>query len=155
MTVGDPSAYFLTWTTYGAWLPGDARGWVHHADAAPGAPYHAADAARENHARSLMKHEAVALNAHQRRMVEEAIQDTCRVRTWRVHALNVRSNHVHVVLTAPARTPEQVMVSLKAWASQRLNAVYGKRRWWTRHGSTRYVKTSASLQRAIEYVRNQ
>src|SRR5262249_3307643 len=21
-------AYFLTWTTYGTWLPGDARGWV-------------------------------------------------------------------------------------------------------------------------------
>jgi len=24
----DPLAYFLTWTTYGTWLPGDERGWV-------------------------------------------------------------------------------------------------------------------------------
>jgi hypothetical protein len=23
----DPIAYFLTWTTYGTWLPGDERGW--------------------------------------------------------------------------------------------------------------------------------
>src|SRR5687768_10110953 len=22
-----PLAYFITWTTYGAWLPGDERGW--------------------------------------------------------------------------------------------------------------------------------
>ena len=25
---GEPLAYFLTWTTYGTWLPGDERGWV-------------------------------------------------------------------------------------------------------------------------------
>ena len=24
----DPLAYYLTWTTYGTWLPGDERGWV-------------------------------------------------------------------------------------------------------------------------------
>lgn len=24
----DPLAFFLTWTTYGTWLPGDERGWV-------------------------------------------------------------------------------------------------------------------------------
>ena len=25
--IGEPLAYFLTWTTYGTWLPGDERGW--------------------------------------------------------------------------------------------------------------------------------
>ena len=24
----EPLAYYLTWTTYGTWLPGDERGWV-------------------------------------------------------------------------------------------------------------------------------
>jgi hypothetical protein len=24
----DPIGYFLTWVTYGTWLPGDPRGWV-------------------------------------------------------------------------------------------------------------------------------
>ena len=24
---GEPLAYFITWTTYGTWLPGDERGW--------------------------------------------------------------------------------------------------------------------------------
>jgi hypothetical protein len=25
--MNDPSTYFITWTTYGTWLPGDTRGW--------------------------------------------------------------------------------------------------------------------------------
>jgi hypothetical protein len=24
----DPLAYFITWTCYGTWLPGDDRGWT-------------------------------------------------------------------------------------------------------------------------------
>ncbi len=27
-TMPDPLAYYLTWPTYGTWLPGDERGWV-------------------------------------------------------------------------------------------------------------------------------
>ncbi|MCA9109357.1 MAG: hypothetical protein KDA52_05390 [Planctomycetaceae bacterium] len=26
--MSEPLAFFLTWTTYGTWLPGDERGWV-------------------------------------------------------------------------------------------------------------------------------
>lgn len=26
--MSEPLAYFITWTTYGTWLPGDPRGWV-------------------------------------------------------------------------------------------------------------------------------
>ena len=28
----DPLAFFLTWTTYGTWLPGDERGWSRSQD---------------------------------------------------------------------------------------------------------------------------
>jgi hypothetical protein len=37
-------AYFLTWTTYGTWLPGDERGWVQYSYPIPswrGRPPHA------------------------------------------------------------------------------------------------------------------
>jgi hypothetical protein len=27
---GDPIGYFLTWVTYGTWLPGDTRGWIEY-----------------------------------------------------------------------------------------------------------------------------
>ncbi len=28
ITMRDPIAFFITWPTYGTWLPGDERGWV-------------------------------------------------------------------------------------------------------------------------------
>ena len=28
----EPIAYFITWTTYGTWLPGDERGWSRKGD---------------------------------------------------------------------------------------------------------------------------
>ena len=30
----DPIGFFLTWVTYGTWLPGDSRGWVESTDMA-------------------------------------------------------------------------------------------------------------------------
>jgi hypothetical protein len=49
------------------------------------------------------------------------------------------------------------MSSLKAYATRGLrNAnVLDHVNAWTRHGSTRYIKTPESLAKAIEYVRGQ
>lgn len=155
--MGAPLAYFLTWTTYGTWLPGDARGWVHHGEGGPHAPYRAPDADEERRARRRMKGQPVRLNAAGRQVVEASIRESCRLRDWAVHALTVRSNHVHLVLTAGDRRPERVMAHLKAWASRWLNertAGALPPRWWTRHGSTRYINSVASLGGAIRYVNN-
>ena len=45
----EPLAYYLTWTTYGLWLPGDERGWV----AKPG-QFRAPDAKRKEAAQQRM-----------------------------------------------------------------------------------------------------
>jgi hypothetical protein len=45
----EPLAYFPTWTTYGAWLPGDERGWVEK----PG-HFRAPDAQRQEAARQAV-----------------------------------------------------------------------------------------------------
>jgi len=85
----------------------------------------------------------------------EVLLATCSAKGWAVHALAVRTNHVHIVVTAPNERPEKVMVCLKAWASRRLNTRLRTRRWWTRHGSTRYLKTEVSLAKAVAYVNSQ
>ena len=146
-------AYFLTWTTHGTWLPGDARRWVDKKGSA-GIPYRETDPQRLAMARCRMKQAPVCLDAASRQAVEDAIREACRFKWWCLHALNVLSNHVHVVLAA-GETPERVMTCLKAWASRRLNRDVGRRRWWTRHGSTRYITSAVSLARAVEYVTNQ
>src|SRR5262249_12003475 len=89
----EPIAYHLTWTTYGTWLPGDERGWVESGKAGIQAP----DPEREWQARQCMVESAVVLTPGQRDLVEQTIRDHCRIRGWVLHAVNARSNHIHVV----------------------------------------------------------
>ena len=105
----EPLAYFLTWTMYGSWLPGDERGWV----AKPG-EFLPPDAHLEQASRSLMTEPQLILDSTQRELVENTIADHCRHRGWHLHAVACRTNHVHVVVTAPGRNPEDVMDQFKA-----------------------------------------
>jgi len=152
--MSDLLAYFLTWTTYGTWLPGDERGWVHHGEGGilPGDPDRVARAEK------LMASAPIRLSDQQRKTVSETIRQSCLAKGWEVHALSVLSNHVHIVVAGCDETPEKAMSFLKAWSSRKLNNVFPAgtgRRWWTRHGSTRYIKSDVSLNKAIEYVNNQ
>jgi REP element-mobilizing transposase RayT len=150
-------AYHITWTTYGTWLPGDGRGWV--TEKVPG--IQEPDPARQEEARRGMAETAVLLTDEQRALVEQTVRDHCRIRGWTLHALNVRSNHVHVVVSAD-RDADEVMNQFKAWCSRRLSdqaglttAVArkaGRRRWWTEHGSTKHVHDEDYLRNAVEYV---
>src|SRR3954451_1550677 len=79
-----PLAYHLIWTTYGSWLPGDARGWIKAGVWGVQSP----DPKREQQARAMMAEEAVVLNRTQRDAMEQTIRDHCRVRQWVLHAVN-------------------------------------------------------------------
>jgi hypothetical protein len=87
-------AYHITWTTYGTWLPGDARAWVQWGEWGIKPP----DPERECAARQRRAESAVVLSEDRRALVEQTIRDHCRVRGWLLHAVNARTNHVHVVV---------------------------------------------------------
>lgn len=74
-----------------------------------------------------MTEDACWLDCEQRDVVERQIAETCQVRGWALHAVNCRSNHVHVVLTAD-RAPKIVRNQLKAWCTRRLKELEIKRR---------------------------
>jgi hypothetical protein len=59
--MSEPLAYFLTWTTYGTWLPGDSRGWVNR-HRKGGVIVEAPCPALESYARGLMKDPPVVLD---------------------------------------------------------------------------------------------
>ena len=152
----EPLAYFLTWTTYGTWLPGDERGWVKK----PG-EFCTPDSPREQAALRRMTEPALTLTVEQRRIVEDTIAAHCRIRGWHLHAVNARMQHVHVVVTAPGRNPEDVMDQFKAWCTRKLrererslgaapDAV--RQNWWTQRGSKRWINDTDSLAAAIQYV---
>ena len=123
----DPLAYFLTWTTYGTWLSGDECGWV---DGASHEMHFEADPERERQARERMKEAPVILDPRQRVLVKDTIVRHCAIRRWELHAVNVRTNHVHVVV-ALADGPDRALREFKAWGTRRLKeASPGRSRWW-------------------------
>jgi len=148
---GDPIGYFLTWVTYGPWLPGDARGWVKYR-----AGWQLPDPIREQEAKALMSEDACILTSEQRRVVEAQIAETCAHRGWTLHVDNCRSNHVHVVVTADVFDPDRIQIDLKAWATRSLKKNFGSNRenWWAERGSIRYLNSDEDLEAAILYVRD-
>jgi len=112
-------AYFITFTTYGEFLHGDARGSVWRGRSGPSERLEPIPelVAFEG---AQMTGPSVRLNDLQRQCVATAISDVCAFKGWALHALNVRTNHVHIVVSASDSTPESVMNTCKAWATRRL-----------------------------------
>lgn len=158
--MAEPLAYLLTWATYGTWLPGDGRGWILYRRG-----WQLPDPVRRLEAVARMAENACRLDPEQRRAVEEQTAETCRLRNWKLHAINCRSNHVHVVVSA-ADHPKEVRRQIKAWCSRRLKALETTRlaaarksmpireHWWAERGSGRYINDLESLEAAILYVRD-
>jgi REP element-mobilizing transposase RayT len=75
-------------------------------------------------------------------------------RGWTLHAINVRTNHVHVVV-AGRDAPERMMTAVKARATRSLREarlVADAVKPWARHGSTRWLWTPDAVEAACRYV---
>lgn len=152
-------AYFITFTTYGTWLPGSAKGLgsVDEEHNVYGTPFVAPDAAREQAARDAMEQPPYEMSAAEREIVCKALVGLASERGWRLWAVHVRSNHVHVVVSAE-REPGRIMSDLKSRASRELNSAGfddAERRRWTRHGSTRHLFREDEVEAKIHYTLNE
>jgi REP element-mobilizing transposase RayT len=145
----DPIGYFLTWVTYGTWLPGDSRGWVEYRHG-----WQLPDPVRELEAAARMTEDACRLTDQQREAVQRQIAETCRHRGWHLHAVNCRSNHVHVVVSAGDAPPKKIRADLKAWTTRCLKQQFDPTRenWWAERGSIRFLYNEDRLDAATEYV---
>ena len=70
-----------------------------------------------------MKAPPATLNDDRRAVVEATIRQTCTARGWHLIALNVRTNHVHVVLGAES-PPEPVGVARPASLRLRVDQAF-------------------------------
>jgi hypothetical protein len=114
-----PLGYFITFRTYASWLHGDDRGSVDRTNNHFGTPMLSAHRGREAFDHRERSAAPFELDGVQRGIVDGAIRAVVVHRRWTLHALNVRTNHAHVVVTA-VQTPERVMNTLKSWATRRL-----------------------------------
>jgi REP element-mobilizing transposase RayT len=147
-------AYFLTFRTYGTWLHGDERGSVNLERHSFGTPRLPAQSRWLMESRQRMQQPPLLLSDEQRAVCSDAMIETCSYRGWTLRAINVRTNHVHVVVSA-AVLPERVMVDLKAYSTRALRRallVDATRRVWSQHGSTRMLYSSESVERACRYT---
>ena len=152
-----PLAYHIVWTTYGAWSPGDWRGWVPKGVSGVQPPH----PQLERRAHDRMIEETVLLTPEQRAIVERTIADHCRIRGRHLHAVNARTNHVHAVVTADL-DPKEVRNQFKAWCSRKLSdgaaltktvaKKAGRKHWSTEGGDAEVIEHPDYLENAIRYV---
>jgi len=160
--------WLLTSTTYGNWLPGDSRGFVSNVrvdDGAevrhniPGTPYDADMPELQEHVRSKMKSDPVRFHADHAVQLLEQFQETAKHRIWRLFAVAIMANHIHVVIGVPGDPePERLLKDLKSYGSRRLNRKWGKpgsETWWTESGSKRKLPDDQAILAAIQYVVDQ
>jgi len=152
-----PLGYLITFRCYGTWLHGDERGSIDRLHNQYGSIYLPQSDRRHGLNQRLLKHEPVNLTAQQRQSVDGAIREVCEHRKWLLPALNVRTNHVHVVVSIGSIKPDRALNAFKAYATRRMRR---DSTWqeahspWADRGSNRYLWNERSVARAIDYVVN-
>ena len=153
-----PLAIFFTFRCYGTWLHGDERGSVDRDNNIYRSLRIPANSNWQKHNEKLLLHPPVILNAAQRKSVERSIRDTCEKRGWTLLAINVRTNHVHVVICIGAKKPKDALIALKANATRQLrndNLWNHEHTPWADKGSKRNLWNEKSIWEACNYVNNE
>ena len=152
----EPIAYLITFRTYGTWLAGDERGSIDKSHNTFRGPRAESNVIREQQQVVKLKSDPFVMNGRDRRVVREAIEETCSFRGWPLLGLNVRTNHAHAVIAAVAPA-DKMLGDIKAYATRRLRE---KECWpyehspWVDKGSKRNLWNEDHVSAAIEYVIN-
>ena len=152
----EPLAYLITFRTYGTWLAGDERGSIDKFHNKYGGPHAIHSEARSSIHQTRLKSEPFLLSANSRRAIEQAFREVCEYRNWVLIALNIRTNHVHLVIAATAPSGK-MLNDLKSYATRKLREI-GE--WehshspWVDKGSRRNLWNQSHIDRAAEYVVN-
>jgi REP element-mobilizing transposase RayT len=151
-----PLAYLMTFTCYGTWLHGDKRGSVDAAQNQFGEPFLEEDSQREQEEFKRLKHVPVYLSQKQRDHIAQSIDEVCKFRGWKLWEVNVRTNHVHVVLSS-SELPKKIFRDLKSRSTMNLKSsgLFAEEKLWTRGGSGRYLWKEDAVEAACRYVQEQ
>jgi REP element-mobilizing transposase RayT len=148
-----PFGYLITFRSYGTWLHGEG-GSIDHFHNIYGTPKLPPNQKRKKYNQRLLKQPPVKLTAARRAAVLAAVKETCEIRKWELWASNIRSNHVHAVVSANCK-PRKILSALKANATRKMREAGcwdSERSPWVFRGSKRYLWTEKDLDNAIAYV---
>jgi REP element-mobilizing transposase RayT len=152
-----PVAYLISFRCYGTWLHGDERGSIDRFHNVYQSPYIEPNSGWKDYNASKLKSEPVRLSAAQRNVVEVAIREVCEYKQWFLHAISIRTNHGHTVVSIGEASSKTALNALKAYATRHLRSTglwphsYSP---WADKGSRCRIWNEESLHRAIDYVVN-
>ena len=152
-----PLAYLITFRCYGTWLHGDERGSTDRFHNAYKSSFMAPNKNWHRHNYATLKDKPVSLNAAQRSAVEKAIRETCTKRKWDLQAINVRTNHVHTIVSIGLKPPNSALNAFKANATRLMRERGCWRKTtspWADKGSKRRLWNERHIELAVEYVVN-
>jgi len=159
--------YFLTWTTYGSWLPGDSRGFVSRVPVGTdeytihnrvGTPQDADMPLVREAAEARMRGAKIVFGREHAHCCRAAFEEVAERNEYVLHACAVMATHVHVVLRSESHEGPELLRFLKGVSSRRLTQMFGKPdapSWWTRHGSRRLLTNPDSRAGAVRYTLTQ
>lgn len=107
--------------------------------------------------REILKYSPVELNDKMRNSVENGLRETCEIRRWKIFAINVRTNHVHVVVSIGDKSSKKALIAFKANSTRKMRE---DKVWefehspWAEKGSRKFLWTEKSVETAIDYVIN-
>ncbi len=152
-----PLAYLITFRGYGTWLHGDERGSIDRFHNQHKSAYREPNQRLHNFNAKLLQTKPVKLNAAERQAVELAIREVCDYRNWLLRAINIRTNHVHTVVSIGDANPSKVLNSFKAYSTRKLredNLWKFEHSPWAGRGSKRRLWNERSIEIAVDYVIN-
>ena len=138
--------YMLTWTTYGSWLQGDARGYVRKGKVLSGREQLAQANSR------MRRGGGVKLDRTEREIIRRAILAEGERIGERILAIAVQSKHVHVVIGAGGRAISKVVSRLKCAAYYEAQKAGADRQLWTRGYDKRLCFDVEALRARVKYV---
>lgn len=145
-----PLAYFITWTIYGVHLQGAVTGWRKRREGEkPPQPL------LESWHTDRLNHSIELLNSDHRVAVETACRMHSEHRSWKLWAVNARTNHVHVVISASTHKGTVVRDQLKANGTIQIretNKLFVDRPVWAVGGDVQFVWTEDQLDQVIDYT---
>lgn len=154
MAFNPPKAFLFTFSPYGTRLHGDERGSVDKFHNRYGGEFVPPNLEFEAMRRDDLKEAPLLISPLMRGVIEDTIEQHCGYRGWHLFSYNVRTNHVHTVVSA-AGDPSRMLADLKAYLTRALRrdgAIGDRKRVWATGGSKRYLFTDEAVRRACEYV---
>jgi len=143
--------YFLTFSTYGTRLPGRKQG-SYHWDSS----YIEPNERLHNSVENNLNEQIVKLSFEDRALVHDAFMTCEELFGWEIDALNVREEHVHIVLFTPKQeSQDEIVRKLKTGATYAL-LENGRRaegsRVWTKSYATTTIWNIGFWRRKVAYT---